>query len=30
MIFTSTDNHSMKVVMFGIIDAKTLKYADVA
>jgi hypothetical protein len=30
MIFTGTDIHSMKFVMFGIIDAKTLTYADVA
>jgi hypothetical protein len=30
MIFTGTDFHSIKFVMFGIIDAKRLKYADVA
>jgi len=29
MIFTSTDYHCMEFVMFGIIDAKTLKYVDV-
>ena len=30
MIFTSTDIHGMKFVMFGIINTETLKNADVA